>query len=510
DRRKQVPESDPVYQEVIKKRKKYSVGSDVAFFKEVSFYNEDISHLESLQRNRKNIDDYFEKYGKVGSPESLLSSSDRNLKLIEETTYVLEKDKKSLINSFEEVFYKIALFLNKHENLDKELESDIRKMFEVMDDGEKFEDFFQEGLNFDSVQNFCKKIEQGHLSFEKIHKLAEKHMEEIDKQMLQIMELAKETKEEMVSLVKEAVERGELPQDVLVSLPRLENVTVGILDRLSHVSSRTLGSMGHDGTMKINNERLKPEYISSLKKTMIHEFFHELSGKSITTSTFKGQDGSEKNDMYLRKTGVSLYSPGVNRRPNLWLNEAITEWLALRVSKFEDNTNAFSYKGSTSYVYERMELDSLFDAGLEEKVVTDAYFENFSTDTSEKSGSKYARLIQRINEIEGPLGLGRIENKHIFGHVVEELVQSGLYPTKEVKEDFLHIAQKNDGSKIFNFYVEVGANSNVSTSDDFSAIVKPFKNGDKIVTVEETLKIINKELDLLKKKYPHLKIELKN
>lgn len=503
--RRQVPESDPVYQaERIKSKNMVSYGR-IAFEGGAYDYEWKVETSERLGREVEQFRADLEKTEDQSSRANILKKIEGNSDIIEE--YTKEKGKR-LRESFDRLFHDITIAFIGIEEGDwhRFVIEQIKKMFDGLEDGNRFDDYFPNGLSSDSAKNFLFKIIDGSIYDETLLALAKKHLEDIHEQEKQLSVIFEETRSEFENKIKDAVSKGELPEEALHALGRLDSVVINISDRLTSINSRTLGTMGHDGSMTASNEQLQTGLIPGLKKTICHELFHEISGKSVTVRSKTIENGNLIRSTFYRKSGVRLFSPDQVHTPNVWLNEAITEWLALRISGYrEDNTN-YAYKGSVSYVDERKELDRLFEAGLEESVVTEAYFENFSSNQpKETRGPKFARLVQRINELEGPLGFGRIENTHILNNIWTQLDEWGMHPSSSFIDNYT----PPEEVRIFDISVSVGANPKVEVTKNFVFLSYPIKIGDNTITVEEQFKKREEIIESIKRSYPHVKISVR-
>jgi len=138
-----------------------------------------------------------------------------------------------------------------------------------------------------------------------------------------------------------------------------------------------------------------------------HEMFHAVSGLAV----LGGKEESETiKDLRLQRSG--LLTQGRFR----WLNEALTERLAIKILGLGD---------SNAYGEERDLLQIMIDRGVPEELFTKAYFEDQKPG---KGAPSLKRLIKAINEKCGPKFLQETDEAiDIYG--IEDVIE-------EVKDDF--------------------------------------------------------------------------
>jgi len=240
---------------------------------------------------------------------------------------------------------------------------------------------------------------------------AKEYNERIEKQKEQLDLFVEQTKSEFIQALQQGVKDGWLPETILANIHRLEDIRVILDDKMSSLLDNIEGSHSPEGTLSVSNEDLTHNDLNALRQKLFHEMLHEIAGLSVNLSL----DTEGRLQIDQRKSGVQVSSERFS-----WLNEAITEWLALRLSKYDGDTSTFAYKGSRGYPRERYELDSLFEKGLEEDIVIRAYFENFRSDERanpkqyEGKGQYFRKLVERINQIEGPGGFLRLDNEFLL------------------------------------------------------------------------------------------------
>ena len=113
------------------------------------------------------------------------------------------------------------------------------------------------------------------------------------------------------------------------------------------------------------------------RHTFFHELLHTVSNMGETESKKKmgfSFNSSARKKTSIERTGSVDYND--NGRGNfIWLNEATTEYLALKFSeKKGDDIKEFE---GTSYTYEVSLLKKIIDAGISEKTIYNSYFEEY-------------------------------------------------------------------------------------------------------------------------------------
>jgi tetratricopeptide (TPR) repeat protein len=181
-----------------------------------------------------------------------------------------------------------------------------------------------------------------------------------------------------------------------------------------------------------------------VEHVIFHEILHTLSG----TSTQKDTRGF----MY-RKIGTAIKASKAIRFS--WLNEAITEWMALRLSGYRANG---TYKGSESYIEERKTLQRFLDAGLPEELLVQAYFENIITGDPNATGQYFKKLVAFINEKEGSGAFNRIENEFTLQNVISKL-NVPMYWTAVLEKEFKRKdVPEDEGVRVYNIRLDIGNN----------------------------------------------------
>ncbi len=236
-----------------------------------------------------------------------------------------------------------------------------------------------------------------------------------------IVALEKANKEGWLAVVIEKIKK------------RFNHAHTMVMDRLNDPFSTTVAHHETTGVIGVYSEQLIDIEPKTLQKNMMHELLHDASGNALkhilSSLTVESQEsGDWKNSVELvvsNKSGVSRKTlEGVRF---VWLNEAITEWLTLRLSRFSNNKpDSFSnYKGSSSYTDERKELDRLFALGLEENIVLRAFFEDAQVGDGNDQPPYFTKLLERINQLEGNQhAFHRLDNKFRLDSWIQK---TGIY-----------------------------------------------------------------------------------
>jgi hypothetical protein len=306
-----------------------------------------------------------------------------------------------------------------------------------------------------------------------------RHLENIKRQKTELERITQETKIEFKKSVENAVKNGWLPKSIIEKLSRIDSVTVGLNDVFLDLKTTTEATMDGHGRMFVNNDLLQEKILPRLKQTLFHEFLHELAGKSITIFTDSKYDLATISN---RKSGVSIFNSSREYRPNRWLNEAITEWLALELSGYKNLKKG--YKGSESYTVER----------LEKNLVVEAYFENFSSDQPKERREVYfTKLIQRINQIEGPKGFTKLENQQIAVEIEKIFYHAYINPVEKVK------SETSPDAKFFDITLTIGTDPETVIEKKFVRVIKSIMSDDRPTSsMEEQQKQLSNVLESVK------------
>ncbi|MBP6889626.1 MAG: hypothetical protein KBC83_04530 [Candidatus Moranbacteria bacterium] len=334
-----------------------------------------------------------------------------------------------LQKDFEILLFRLQSLLEFHggENRKAFVQQEMNNMFGTPELQAELRTYFQEDLSDFSVSSLRLKIKEGLISTEFLSTVARQHAVNMEKKEHFLQEAAREIKTEFAAALREGVSSGFLPEIVLQSLSRIESATTYLRDTMGNTQSMRSGELAScqpvSREIGILSELVQESSRSHLRNALFHEFLHIISGQSITMQ-ISTQENTTNTSIFLKKTGVKI--AGSTDRYT-WLNEAITEWLASKLSGYTSDPDTKAYKGSLAYIGERKELDRLLDSGLEESTVIGAYFENFPTNQPRA----LARLIKRINELEGTFGFAQLENKQTMNNILTDLVEFEPIPMND-------------------------------------------------------------------------------
>lgn len=463
---------------------------------EVAKFKEDSSRVENSSPQRV---DFFSSHiaSKLKASEELLGGAPEYLR----------KDFHDLFLQIDEL-----LLSSLYDERKRLIVKEVRRMFNTPEIQDELTRHFGSDFSGFTPLEFALKIVDGTISNQLLYYMAKKHLEHLSQQERLLEEIVEETKNEFKLAVESAVEQGFLPAAAAQALARLDNVSVKMEDRLMNIWSGKLGESATLGRITVSNEQLQSKLIPRLKKTLFHEFLHEIAGRSISVySQERIINGMRRqvNRVIYRKNGVQLMIADPNRSlrdwhtPNEWLNEAITEWLALTLSGYNLDDQESAYGGSNSYPEERKELDRLFSLGLEPEVVVKAYFENITSDQPAKERAEhFACLIQRINELDGKFAFNRLENQHIMNDLLTILLNRGVFPLESLPRF------EDPTAKIFQVEITIGTSLEASNTRSFCFVLRPVHMSDRIITIEEQSRPIVNLLNYMKKKYGKLKFSI--
>lgn len=479
-----MPESDPVYQE---ERERWRAAHQSAVFgaSSLGIYETDTftreGLLERVMELQRELDAMTDKDGERARhlSEDIQSASDYATTLLQERAKFLRTACKTLMNG-------VLILLGEDGREDRKefVFSEIGRMLSAPEIQDELRRNFGDDLSALPFIKLYRAIEEDKLSDECLYAMVKRHVEDIRAQERKLQEIVAETKDKFRTAVTEAVSRGVLPETAAASLRRIDEAEVFLSDRLLSVRSSRIGDSHDSGAIDVSNEQLQDRLLPRMKKSLYHEFLHELSGKSITVLTEANEGPHTSRYAFSRKNGVSLGNPQSQSEysPNTWLNEAITEWLTLKLSGYAGDTDAFAYQGSMSYPIERKELDRLFAAGLEEEVVVNAYFENLTSDQLKgEKGKHFAKLVHRINELEGPAGFTRLEHAHIMNDIEASLLSNGV---SRVVPGAVHDDALPPEAKVYTITVRVGTSDQAPVTQQFEYIAAPKTVGTTIVSTE--------------------------
>ncbi|MEK7187893.1 MAG: hypothetical protein AAB691_03570 [Patescibacteria group bacterium] len=494
--RRQVPETDPVYQEE-RERSQKAYRENIFAEGAVHHYEQSGESAERARVQNQELRKRLALADPTGSEARGLSEAiSENQKFIER----MYRDRGRYLRSdFLRFTQDLAMFFRQSEGGRHEyVTSEAQYMLNDPGLYPEFQECFGDNLEEVTAENLFLSIANNELSDEFLLKIAKRHIEHVQKEEEVLEKIADETKREFKAAIKKQVEKGFLPESVLNSLQRIDSVAIKLSDRFKSLLGNFMGEHGDSGEIRISNEQLTIELIPQLKEVIFHELIHELSGRSITIRTKTEEDGFKWHQFSHRKSGVALRDPQFGYTPYTWLNEAITEWLALKFSGYEGDASEYAYKGSSAYTAERKELDRLMVSGLESDAVVAAYFENFSSDQPKNSqGKAYAALLQRINQLEGTFGFARLENRFILKDIGDRLYSEGVFsthsgpPSEEISEH----------SKVFRIAISVGVNNEAEVKESFVYYVRPILVGKTTISIEHQWRRVKDTLDYISSKY---------
>jgi hypothetical protein len=501
--RKEVSENDPAYIEA--RKRSQDAYSDRVFGRGAASIFD--NRREMIEETRLYIDQLKESLTTETDPERVQYTQGL-IEREQERTAEIDREKADPLrrefNTLTGNLFKL-IALEPDSNRKKYVIQEVREMFrapEIQDElqallGDNTQKFFGGELDLDLAHDFSMLSARRLFSEDLLYTVAIRHSERVAAQEAMLAELAERTKEEFKGAVIAAVERGLLPEQAARSLDRLNSIPIELSDRLASILSNTLGENHDSGKVTVSGEQLQPDLIPRLRRTLFHEFLHEISGRSITVTT----ETNEKWDAPLhlsrrKKSGVSLHGASFYS-PNRWLNEAITEWLALELSGYNgDEGKDGVYKGSRSYAFERKELDRLFEAGLQRKSVTAAYFENIVSGQEEPRGEHFSKLIGEINRMEGRFGFTKLENAHLMHEIEYECNYQSIYPSefRSRLEDVYPL------EKTLQIHIDVGSREEVRVSEDFVYGVHQYPPEYELPT-EKQIERVSRFLAALEAKY---------
>lgn len=428
----------------------------------------DASELEDLGEGKEEYRSYLEE--RIQRRQETIRQMD-----VEKAVY-LRKD-------LQNFFIDLIGVIDRHDIYQDKLEVIFPEVTHMLVDEEvqvELRRVFGDDLSKLSALDLFMKTSDKSLSDECLYRMAKRHDERVGEQEEQLAIFAERTKKEFKDIVADLVTSGVLPEEARNALPRIDQVVVKLKDLLTNMKTLALADIAsNSGIITVNSFQMRPEELPLLRASLFHEFLHELSGKSISIKT-EVLDESNKIITH-QKVGVALRPEFAEYTPNKWLNEAITEWLATRMSGYVD-TNERAYKGSRSYTEERRELDRLFSLGLEEKVAIQAFFENFSSEQPRQElGRHYKALVRRIKELEGQEGFLKLDNLHMMNEVQEFLSGASVYSTEIIPLPSELPAE----TKVFFIHVRMGGAEKVRVERDFAYVVRPIQLDSLSISIEE-------------------------
>lgn len=352
----------------------------------------------------------------------------------------LEKDKgKNLIADFVYLANDLSVFFrNPLRDPEKTayVRSRLKELFLFPEIKEKIEQLFGEDLEGLTPSLLKENVESGALETELLYSIAKKNVEIVKKESEKFRELCDSYRDEFKKSVVHAVEEGKLPDDALKNLSRVDTVKFGYRDTMYMISYSAEGGAGNHGDITASGMNItRPE---RLRHTIFHELMHEISGKTLQLEVTLDEKWEDLNVVSQSKSGL-VFKGG--ERHGMWINEAMTEALAIQLSGYK-NGNESDYKGSPFYADERREVDDLLmRAGKSSDELwvkmLQAYFENIRNDqpVSEKAKS-FAELVEMVNLIKGKHAWNRIQNSFFLHRQIVGGLKVPLTASKEVALQF--------------------------------------------------------------------------
>lgn len=213
-------------------------------------------------------------------------------------------------------------------------------------------------------------------------KVLERHIAEFKIRAETILAKAELARNGFLEAARKEIKNGQLPITEELLERRVKETAIYVTDQM--VDSRAGTYKNHVITLVDTADE------SDIEHAVYHELSHACSGR-ITAK-------SKIGDMYLIENvriGLSTMQRGTDTSPYQrkmdWLNEALTERMALRLlGKPNDNR---------ARVYERAALNTLFQRGLSEEMAYDAYFENYDP-KRQKGLPAWKKLMEAIRSNE--------------------------------------------------------------------------------------------------------------
>ncbi|HEY4480104.1 MAG TPA: hypothetical protein VJB58_01370 [Candidatus Paceibacterota bacterium] len=216
-------------------------------------------------------------------------------------------------------------------------------------------------------------------------KLWEKRQEQFHERIPQILATFRDN-------ALQAIKEGKLPITEELLEERMGDTRVYLADDLQ-IKQCTSGDYDvGEGAIRVAYR----ENIEAQEKTVFHEMIHALSGRTILIEE-KGYFPDEMLEHQRVGFRFNVYDKNGDwaGKRFRWLNEAVTEEIAVELSKANPEHQ--------SYHAEREKLKELYDSGLSKKLVYEAYFENYDPDSKDKI-PKWKGLIKTISNIESLIG----------------------------------------------------------------------------------------------------------
>jgi len=199
-----------------------------------------------------------------------------------------------------------------------------------------------------------------------------------------------------LALIERASERGIIPLTKEQINSRLHYVNIQNYDMLERLQTDPAGSMNlYTDEISIFNDHAKAE---ERLQTLIHELYHALSGQSIVLM----DDDSGTLRRNIAKSGLCFepnyhthnYNP--QKFPRLaWLDEAVIQQTSVRTTDLGGGIEPYDMG---TYMTERRLLGWLTKQGVDQKMFTNALFEDAALDTEESSMPHTRDLFRAVDK----------------------------------------------------------------------------------------------------------------
>lgn len=340
-------------------------------------------------------------------------------------------------------------------------------------------------INFPTYSNLPSLLEHlktGAISDRDLIEATELHQKNLAHIEQKFRDYAEIIKTKFSNAVAVAVESGILPRQANQNLSRIENVTVQIIDRIEKSGSKTVGASTHDGTIGAQSSYIytfdenKPN--QELDSTIFHELVHTIAGEILQRINTPSALSRKLAVRFKRvKTGVDI------NEQNLWLNEALTQYIAQILSNISQGAPDTSIDqlldDEDSYAREQLKLHELITKGVSLETLLNAYFENFipADKTFEGHPPALEVLKKEIENIEGADSMMRFNNMFTFNDIYSNIV----YPTGKKNHIFLlqdsidkadvrlsnWLGLRGDGLKFIRVDVSIGETANEAATESF-------------------------------------------
>lgn len=325
-----------------------------------------------------------------------------------------------------------------------------------------------------------------HVPAKALYEMLSRHNDRMIARELQFREFYNAQKKEFVTAAEAAISKGLIPAEVRKLLSRLDEVPLAVIDRFMAAQSLTQAHAIHSREVAMYSDEL--ENIPAARHHLFHEFLHVLEGRTVHASSERG--GTEYE---FEKGGVSLRSNEFMVKRFDWLNEAITEWLALQLSGAREALP----ENMHAYGDERASLNDLFSKGLDSHLAVSAYFENVTSDQPMKDRARhFSALVARINEIgveayKEPYLFNKLENKSFYNKVIDPNIERmGFIPSYAVSGTDELRERMQAPCKVYRISCSLGGNEKSAYKTDYYAALDVENMAKNEKTDEDVVEII--------------------